>query len=273
MKTLTLLLILCLSIACGGGGSAPTTPSPAPTATSPAPGTPTTTTPPAAAPTQCRTVGDRLVTVGRTSADGIFTHAPFDAADLALITNGVETNDPRFAYQWIKNRGASINIYAPADGVLIRLRHKAENLPIFPSDDFDLIFLAACDPARPGERDAIFRFNHITDPRPDIRAVYGFGALPAPDLSVTPGIEHEERQVPTTNIAVKAGELLGSTRGTPTARNFDFAIAIANATVCPFTALSEPHRSALLGLLGPQTRSPSGPPVPGYPCQGYGGAP
>ena len=158
-------------------------------------------------------MGDRLVSVGRTSATGAFTHAPFDVADVAIITNGVETNDPRFSYAWIKNRGASINVYAPADGVVTKIQHKAPNLPIFPSDEFDLIFLAACDPARPVERDSQFRFNHTTDPRPDLKAAYGFGSLPAPDLSVTPVIDYEERQIPTVNIAVKAGELLGTTRG------------------------------------------------------------
>lgn len=254
-------LVVCLSVACGGGSS-PTSPS--------SPGAPTANAPQPPAPTQCPTVGNRMVTVGRTSAVGAFTHAPFGATDLALITNGQETNDPRFAYAWIKNRGSAINVYAPADGVLIRIRHKAENLPIFPSDDFDLIFLVACDPARPGEREAMFRFNHITDPRPDLKAAYGFGSLPAPDLSVTPVIDHEDRQIPTVNIAVRAGELLGSTRGTPFARNFDFAIAIDDATVCPFTALNEPHRTLLLSLLGPQVNSPLGPPQAGYPCQGYG---
>jgi len=263
--TFTLMLFVGLSMACGGGNSTPTTPSPS----GPSTAAPT----PVPAPTLCTTVGNRMVSVGRTSATGAFTHAPFDAADVALITNGVETNDPRFSYPWIKNRGSAINVYAPADGVLIRVRHKAENLPIFPSDDFDLIFLVACDPARPGGRDSVFRFNHITDPRPDIKAAYGFGALPAPDSSVNPSIEYEERQVPTTNIAVKAGELLGATRGTPAARNFDFAIAIEDATVCPYTVLNEPHRAILLALLGPQIRSPFGPPLPGYACTGYGGAP
>ncbi len=97
--------------------------------------------------------------------------------------------------------------------MLIKVRHKAPNLPIFASDDFDLIFLAACDPARPVERASQFRFNHITDLRPDIKAAYGFGSLPAPDLSVTPVIEYKERQIPTVKIAVKAGELLGTSRG------------------------------------------------------------
>jgi hypothetical protein len=213
-----------------------------------------------------------MITVGRTSSDGAFTHAPFNAADLSLITNGQETNDPRFAYNWIRNRGSRINIYAPADGVLVRLRHKTANAQ-FNSDDFDLFLLVACDPSQPVSRDTLVRFNHITHPRDDIRAAYAAGSLPSQDLTVDPPIEYEDRQVPLSNIAVKAGDLLGSTSGTPTGNNFDFMIAINNATVCPFTPLAEPHRATLLAMLGPQRVSPAGPPQPGYPCTGYGAAP
>lgn len=224
------------------------------------------------APTQsvaCAAFGGRTVNVGYTSPTGVFTHTPFRAQDLAMITNGEETNDPRFAYQWIRKQGERIDIYAPADGVLVRMRHKAENLPIFPSDDFDLFFLVACDPARPGSGDVVVRFNHITDPRPDIKAAYGFGSLGAPVF--TPVFEErEDRQVPLVNIAVKAGDYLGSTSGTPVARNFDFQIGINEVSVCPFSVLNEPHRSDLLTLLGPQSATPSGPPVPGYACKGYG---
>jgi hypothetical protein len=223
---------------------------------------------PAVTATTCGTVGGRQVAVAARSADGIFTHAPFLASEVAIITNGEETNDPRFAYPWIRN--AATTIYAPADGVLIRIRHKAPHAG-FAGDDYDLIFLAACDPSRAGASDTLFRFNHITDPRPDLKAAYGYGALPAPDLSVTPTIDYEERQVPVTNIAVRAGEVLGSTTGNN--RNFDFMIAINDVTVCPFTPLAEPHRSALLAMLGPKTASPFGPPQAGYPCRGYGPRP
>ncbi|MDO9319696.1 MAG: hypothetical protein Q7V56_16070 [Gammaproteobacteria bacterium] len=227
------------------------------------------------APTQsvaCAAYGGRTVNVGYTSAQGVFTHAPFRAQDLAMITNGEETNDARFSYQWIKRQGERIDIYAPADGVLVRLRHKTENLPIFPSDDFDLFFLVACDPARPGSNDVIVRFNHITDPRPDIKAAYGFGSLGAPVF--TPAFEErEDRQVPLVNIAVKAGDYLGSTSGTPTARDFDFQIGINDVSVCPFSVLNEPHRSDLLALLGPQSATPFGPSMPGYACRGYGARP
>jgi hypothetical protein len=202
------------------------------------------------------------VTVGHTSADGLFTSAPFEASDLSLITNGEETNDRRFSYQWIRD-GRQASLFAPADGVLVRIRHKTENPPDFPSDDYDLFFLVACDP---DARDTLLRFNHVTDPRPDIKSAYAFGPLPAP--SFNPFEEHEERQVPTTNIQVRAGELLGTTTGTPFAHNFDFMISVNNVATCPFVVLSEPYRSTLLGLLGPLSASPGGGSSPGVSLPG-----
>lgn len=226
------------------------------------------------APTQsqaCSAYGNRSVSVGYTSSLGVFTRTPFHAADLSIVSNGEDTNDARFSYQWIKNQGELIDIFAPADGVLVRIRHKVENLPDFASDDFDLFFLVACDPDQPALRDTIVRFNHITDPRPDIKAAYAFGELGAPTFN--PYDQHEERQVPLTNIAVKAGDYIGSTSGTPFARNFDFMIAIDQVSVCPFSVLEEPHRSMLLNLLGPLEATPFGPPVAGFSCSGYGGSP
>lgn len=222
---------------------------------------------------ECTSFGGRVVPVWHTVSTGIFTHAPFAAADLNLITNGVETNDPRFSYQWVKRAPGQaevppINIYAPADGVLIRLRHKARNLPDFDSDDYDLFFLVACDPAHP-DKSTIVRFNHITEPRPDIKAAFAFGELGAPVFQPVFD-EHEERQVPVTNIVVRAGDYLGRTSGTPAAHDFDFMIAVDDVSVCPFSVLEEPHRTQLLNMLGPQAASPYGPPQPGYACTGYG---
>ena len=172
---------------------------------------------------QCPAFGGRNVPVWHTSATGIFTHAPFAAADLNLITNGVETNDARFSYQWVKQTPgqqsvAPINIYAPADGVLVRLRHKARNLPDFDSDDFDLFLLVACDPVQP-HNSTIVRFNHITEPRADIRAAYAFGELGAPAFG--PGGPRNMRNarfprrtsscVPATTLAGRAARRLRMT--------------------------------------------------------------
>ena len=162
MRCLSVLVIVFgLAAACGGGSSptAPTEPGES------AQGSTTTSQP--AGPT-CAAFGGRNVTVGHTYASGLFTHAPFEASDLSLITNCEETNDRRFSYQWIRD-GRQASLFAPADGVLVRIRHKAENLPDFPSDDYDLFFLVACDPDNPVQGDTLVRFNHVTDPRPDIR--------------------------------------------------------------------------------------------------------
>lgn len=247
------------SLACGG--AAPTAPGSSTATVS----TGSTT----AASGSCGTFGNKTVTVGRTTA--VFQAAPFNADELRLITLGSETNDPRFVYVWVKPAG-SARIYAPADGVFIRIRHKVPNSQ-FNSEDWDLFFLAACDPSRPTEGDTIYRFNHITDPRADFKAAYAFGSLPAPQVEPT-FIEYEERQVPTSNITVKAGELLGSTRGTPEANNFDFQVAINNATVCPFDPLPEAIRTPLRALLGPGPRVGGGNvPQAGYPCTGFGDKP
>jgi hypothetical protein len=52
--------------------------------------------------------------------------------------------------------------------------------------------------------------------------------------------------------------------------NLDFS---SDGSVCPFSALNEPHRSQLLAMLGPQSATPAGPSVPGYACRGYGARP
>ncbi len=194
-----------------------------------------------------------------------FTHAPFKAADVAIITNGEETNDARFSYVWLKNPSTPMAIYAPADGVLVTIRHLTAT-KFFPSDDYQLVFALSltCND--------YFRFNHITAPRADIKAAYQYGDMCSScfDDNGNPTARYEEREIPKVKVAVKAGDLLGYTTGTPNAHDWDFAIQISEKTVCPFSVLAEPHKSTMLSLLGPKSATPFGPPTPGYPCTGYG---
>ena len=196
-----------------------------------------------------------------------FTASPFKSSDISMITNGNETNDARFAYVWVKEPYTKIPLYAPADGVLTAIRHLTAT-KFFPSDDFQLVFnlSTTC-----GD---YWRFNHVTDPRADIRAAYSYGDKCSScfDDNGNPTARYEEYEKPGTAIKVKAGELIGYTSGTPSAHNFDFAIQISGKTVCPMSVLAEPHKSTLLAMLGPGPRSaqPSSVPQPGYPCEGYG---
>lgn len=197
----------------------------------------------------------------------VFTQPMVRPQDLTRITNGSETNDPRFAYAWVKATYAPVPIYAPADGTLIAIRHLTRTA-FFPSDDYQIVFEV------PGGCDASFRFNHVTDPRADIKAAYQFGDQCSScfDDNGQPTARYPEREVPGKAIAVKAGELLGSTSGTPFAHDFDLVIQYQGATLCPMAALPDPHRSALMALLGPGPKSgrPETGPVAGYPCTGYG---
>ena len=198
---------------------------------------------------------------------GLFNASPFNASDISMITNGNETNDARFAYVWVKAPYTKIPLYAPADGVLTAIRHLTAN-KVFQSDDFQLQFnlTSTCND--------YWRFNHVTDPRADIRAAYSFGDKCSScfDDNGNPTARHEEYEKPGNAIKVKAGELIGYTSGTPSAHDFDFVIQISDKTVCPMSVLAEPHKSKLLAMLGPGPRSanPSSVPQPGYACVGYG---
>ena len=193
---------------------------------------------------------------------GLFTASPFKSSDISRITNGNEGNDPRFAYVWVKEPYTKIPLHAPADGVLTAIRHLTAT-KFFPSDDFQLVFnlSTTC-----GD---YWRFNHVTDPRADIRAAYSYGDKCSScfDDNGNPTARYEEYEKPGTAIKVKAGELIGYTSGTPSAHNFDFAIQISDKTVCPMSVLAEPHKSSLLAMLGPTS---SLVPQPGYACVGYG---
>lgn len=201
------------------------------------------------------------------SSLSLFTKAPFNASDVALITNGEDTNDARLSYVWVKSPYTPIPIYAPADGVLVIIRHLTAT-KFFPSDDYQLQFNLSenCDDN--------FRFNHITQPRADIKAAYQFGDQCSScfDDQGNPTGRFEEREKPGTAIKVKAGELLGYTSGTPNAHDFDFGVGISQKSLCPYSVLAEPFKTELLALLGPGPKSglPYGQPKPGYGCTGYG---
>ena len=198
---------------------------------------------------------------------GLFTASPFKSSDISMITNGNETNDARFAYVWVKAPVTKIPLYAPADGVLTTIRHLTAT-KFFPSDDFQLVFNLSTTCSD------YWRFNHVTDPRADIRAAYSYGDKCSScfDDNGNPTARYEEYEKPGTAIKVKAGELIGYTSGTPSANNFDFYIKISEKYVCPMSVLAEPHKSSLLAMLGPGPRSanPSSMPQPGYTCVGYG---
>jgi hypothetical protein len=218
--------------------------------------------------TSSTTSATKIETTGcGSNSAGLFTASPFNASDISMITNGSETNDSRFAYVWVKAPYAKIPLYAPADGVLTAIRHLTAT-KFFPSDDFQVQFnlTATCLD--------YWRFNHVTDPRADIRAAYSYGDKCSScfDDSGNPIARHEEYEKPGTAIKVKAGELIGYTSGTPVAHDFDFAIQISDKTVCPMSVLSEPHKSKLLAMLGPGPKSanPSSVPQQGYACEGYG---
>ena len=214
-------------------------------------------------PTSSTTSAPKAGTSGcGANSAGLFTASPFKSSDISRITNGNEGNDPRFAYVWVKEPYTKIPLYAPADGVLTAIRHLTAT-KFFPSDDFQLVFnlSTTC-----GD---YWRFNHVTDPRADIRAAYSYGDKCSScfDDNGNPTARYEEYEKPGTVIKVKAGELIGYTSGTPSAHNFDFAIQISDKTVCPMSVLAEPHKSTLLAMLGPTS---SLVPQPGYACVGYG---
>lgn len=206
-------------------------------------------------------VADRNTPGLLTSSQGAFKEMPFKVDEVSLVTLGKETNDARFVYPWVKS--VSTKIYAPADGILYKIRHKVYEIGGKKGNDYDIFFQVS--------KDTAYRFNHISNPRSDIKATYSAGELPSGDYA-NGGMDIEERVKPSKAIAVKAGEDLGSTVGTPEARNFDFAVGTVGSnpnaregelfSVCPFSVFNEPMKTNLLNMLGPK----GGVPQPGYPC-------
>lgn len=195
-------------------------------------------------------------------AKNAFTDLPFKIDEIKVVTLGKETNDPRFLYPWVNTaKYQKTNIYAPANGKLYMIRHKVYEVDSKKGNDYDIFFAVDCK--------TVYRFNHISNPRDDIKATYPAGDLPSGDYA-NGGQDIAERVKPKKAIVVKAGESLGYTVGTPTARNFDFAVGVSTSkegdklAVCPFSVFSEPNKSDLMALIGPKA---TGQPQAGYKCE------
>lgn len=135
--------------------------------------------------------------------------------------------------------GSSIPVFAPADGKLVKISYKVRTdlPPSMSKPDYDLVFQADCH--------TTFVINHITDPRPDIE-----GTKPiAEPIQLKPGSGVNDKDtIPISEIMVKAGEQIGTTTGTPAARNFDFGVFTDNEAICPYEKFNEPIRYSWLGL-------------------------
>lgn len=194
-------------------------------------------------------------------AKDAFKELPFKMDQVKVVTLGKETNDPRFVYPWVNTDTSDrAEIFAPAEGKLYMIRHKVYEIDSKKGNDYDMFFAVDCK--------TVYRFNHISNPRDDIKATYPAGDLASGDYA-NGGQDIPERVKPKTAIIVKAGESLGYTHGTPTARNFDFAVGVSNSiegdklATCPFNVFNDPLKSQLLNKLGPKT---SLSPKAGYPC-------
>lgn len=202
------------------------------------------------------------------SSEDALTFSPFDLSTIRMFINGSEGNgtDPRFSYVEILNEGEAVPIYAPAPMLLVNMRLK-DGFAVGStreSGDWDLTFVVSCE--------MWIRINHITDPDPRILDAYGFADEPGTYWTDDgEKVDDESKMVPVSEVRLEAGDLIGYTRGTPVASNFDFVVAIDAVTVCPWEQFTEPVRSELLAKLGPPPASPDEGPVPGWPCDGYGG--
>ncbi len=201
---------------------------------------------------------------------GAFTHRPFDLGDIKIIVNGSDGGgaDPRFAYVTVASPDLRIPIYAPAPMLLVKIRPKdtasVPNQLAMRETDWDLFFVVSCNTQ--------IRINHITEPSQRVRNAWGhpgqFATWWLPDGTQ---VSADDRQVPVREVVFQPGEIIGYTQGTRQASNFDYVVAIDDVTVCPWSVFDEPLRSEIQSKLGPKPMSAFDGPVPGWPCQGYGG--
>ena len=198
-------------------------------------------------------VASGMVEVPRETADSAFMSAITNIDSISVISPGKLVGDSRFTYLWIKNQ-QRVPVYAPADGTLIKISYKnrVDLPPGMSTPDYDLTFLVDCH--------TMYRFNHITDPNPEIAALKPI-AVPLQIGKGYPAPSDKDTN-PKSNIMVKVGQQIGTTTGTPAAHNWDFGLFIDQVSTCPYEKFNEPIRSAWLALLGDITK-----PIKGTACE------
>lgn len=186
------------------------------------------------------TFDSQTVKMPSDSSKNVFANSLTEIDKIDRITPGSQTGDSRFAYLWIKGDN-EVPIFAPSDGTLVKIAYKnrVDVGPGMSKPDYDLTFLVDCQ--------TIYQINHVTNPVPDIVAL-----KPNNDpYQIKPGLPLGENDTkPLKNIAVKAGQKLGTTSGSPNAHNFDFGLFINGAAVCPFERFDSTLRSKWLDLFG-----------------------
>src|SRR3989344_481251 len=182
-----------------------------------------------------------ISTVAGVTSRSLLTVGPSNANEIKFIAPGSLINaDARFLY--IHNKSAAfVPVIAPADGTLVYAAYKnrADLGPKLSAPDYDFEF----------QINAVskYRINHVTKPIPALLA-----AVPvSKPVSTAPGKPLTKAQTsPIKAVAVKAGQRIGTTTGTPGEHNWDFALFVNNTATCPFTHLPKNIQTTWLGLLG-----------------------
>lgn len=155
------------------------------------------------------------------------------------------------AFLWIDTAKADkVPIYAPVDADLVRGIYKISKT--VETVDYDLHFQISCE--------VWFFVNHISDPVDRIKK--SFPSTPTDSTT----LENFTQIIPPLNF--KAGELIGYTKGTAQAHNFDFAVFDLNHTntltgqdssndsrfknfICPFDLFPEAIKNSYYQKLDP----------------------
>lgn len=180
----------------------------------------------------------RTVEVLFNSDKNFFPNSLTEIDKIDRITPGSQTGDSRFIYLWIKGDN-EIPVFAPSNGTLVKIAYKnrIDIGPEMSKPDYDLTFLVDCK--------TIYQINHVTNPVLDIVALKPNNN----PYQIKPGLPLDDKETkPLKNIAVKAGQKLGTTSGSPNAHNFDFGVFINGVAVCPFEKFDDNFRSSWLAL-------------------------